>query len=156
RAVDDSLVIAFGAEQVVVLHAPGAHTGGDLMVWLPRANVLHIGDILEVGAPPFIDWWSGGSLRGMVAAIDRVLALVNDRTAIVPGHGAVSTRGDLARYRTMLVTVEARVAAQVAGGATLAQVLASRPAREWEASMGGERRAGHFVRLVFHGATRPR
>lgn len=156
RLVDDSLAFTFGAERVVLLHAPRAHTDGDLLVWLPRANVLHIGDILEVGAPPFIDWWSGGSLRGMVQAIDRVLPMVNERTAIVPGHGAVSSRADLLRYREMLTTVESRVAAQATRGATLAEVLSARPAREWEASLGGERRAGHFVRLVYYGATHPR
>lgn len=156
RLVDDSLAFAFGDEHVVLLHAPQAHTDGDLLVWLPRANVLHIGDILEVGAPPFIDWWGGGSLRGMVQAIDRVLAMVNDRTAIVPGHGAVSSRADLVRYREMLTTVEARVASQASRGATLAEVFAARPAREWEATLGGERRAGHFVRLVYYGATHPR
>ena len=156
KAVDDSSAFDFGAERVVLLHAPRAHTDGDLLVWLPRANVLHIGDILEVGAPPFIDWWAGGSLRGMVATIDRVLALVNDRTTIVPGHGAVSTRAGLQRYRDMLLTVGGRVSASVERGAALAQVLAERPAREWEASMGSERRAGHFVRLVYYGAARKR
>ena len=156
RAVDDSLELAFGGERVILLHAPRAHTGGDLMVWLPTANVLHIGDILEVGAPPFIDWWSGGSLRGMITAIDRVLVLVDDNTAIVPGHGAVSSRRELQAYRDMLATVDGRVAALVTRGATLAQVLDARPAREWEAAMGGERRAGHFVRLLVHGALQPR
>jgi cyclase len=156
RPVGDSSSFAFGAERVVLLHAPRSHTDGDLLVWLPRANVLHIGDILEVGAPPFIDWWAGGSLRGMVATIDRVLAFVNDRTAIVPGHGAVSTRADLQRYRQMLLTVDDRVRASVARGGTLAQVLAERPAREWEEAMGGERRAGHFVRLVYYGAVNRR
>lgn len=152
--VRDSLVLRMGSERVVLLHAPRAHTDGDLMAWLPGANVLHIGDILEVGAPPFIDWWAGGTLDGMVAAIDRVLALVNDETAIVPGHGAVATRGDLRRYREMLVTVDRRVRAQVARGDGTAAVLASRPAREWEASLGGERRADHFVRLVDYGVRR--
>ncbi len=152
--VRDSLVLWMGGERIVLLHAPRAHTEGDLMVWLPGANVLHIGDILEVGAPPFIDWWAGGTLDGMVAAIDRVLALVNDETAIVPGHGAVSTRGDLRHYREMLVTVDQRVRAQVARGDSTAAVVAARPAREWESSLGGERRAGHFVRVVAFGAQR--
>jgi glyoxylase-like metal-dependent hydrolase (beta-lactamase superfamily II) len=170
--VRDSLALSLGGERVVLLHAPRAHTDGDLMVWLPRANVLHIGDILEVGAPPFIDWWAGGTLNGMVAAIDRMLPLVNDSTAIVPGHGAVSTRSDLRRYREMLVTVDQRVraavargdsaavargdSAAVARGDSAAVVLAARPAREWETSLGGERRAGHFVRLVLYGAMRDR
>jgi cyclase len=152
--VGDSLQLAVGGERVVLLHMAHAHTDGDLAVWLPHANVLHIGDILEVGAPPFIDWWAGGTLGGMVAAIDRVLSLVNDETAIVPGHGAVSTRHDLRRYREMLVTVDQRVRAATARGDSGAVVLASRPAREWESSLGGERRAGHFVRLLVVGAQR--
>jgi glyoxylase-like metal-dependent hydrolase (beta-lactamase superfamily II) len=156
RLVDDSLALTLGAERVILLHARNAHTDGDLLAWLPRANVLHIGDILEVGAPPFIDWWAGGSLRGMVAAIDRVLALVNDSTAIVPGHGAVATRGALRRYRAMLVTVDGRVGARAARGASVEEVIAARPAREWEDDMGGERRAAQFVRLVYHGVTRRR
>lgn len=156
RDFADSLAFDFGAERVTVLHAPRAHTDGDAIVWLPRANVLHIGDILEVGAPPFIDWWAGGTLDGMVAAIDRVLALVNDATAIVPGHGAVSTAGDLRRYRRMLVTVDGRVREAVRGGASRDAVVAARPAREWEVALGGERRAQHFVRLVYAGAVRDR
>ena len=99
-----------------MLHAPNAHTNGDAMVWFPRSNVLHIGDILEVGAPPFIDLWSGGSLAGMLAAIDRVMAMTDERTSIVPGHGAVSSRADLAKYRVMLQTVGDRVRAPVAQG----------------------------------------
>lgn len=156
RDFADSLAFDFGAERVTVLHAPRAHTDGDAIVWLPRANVLHIGDILEVGAPPFIDWWSGGTLDGMVAAIDRVLALVNDATAIVPGHGAVSSAGDLRRYRQMLVTVGERVAAAVRRGEGREALVAARPAREWEDALGGERRAQHFVRLVHAGAVRAR
>ncbi|MBK8059929.1 MAG: MBL fold metallo-hydrolase [Gemmatimonadetes bacterium] len=156
QLVDDSAAFDFGGQRVVLVHAPRAHTDGDLLVWLPRANVLHIGDILEVGAPPFIDWWAGGSLRGMVATIDRLLPMVNDRTIIVPGHGAVATRAELQRYRAMLLAVEARVSASVGRGASLPQVLAERPAREWEASMGGERRAGHFVRLVYYGVAHHR
>lgn len=151
RDFADSLAFDFGGERVTVLHAPRAHTDGDAIIWLSRANVLHIGDILEVGAPPFIDWWSGGTLDGMVAAIDRVLVLVNDETAIVPGHGAVSTAADLRRYRQMLVTVNERVVAAARRGASRDAVVAARPAREWEAALGGERRAQHFVRLVYAG-----
>ena len=149
RAFDDSIVFDFGREGVHVWHAPGAHTDGDAMIWLPRANVLHIGDIFEVGAPPFIDLWAGGSVAGMLAAIDRVLAVVDERTVIVPGHGAVSSREELVRYRAMLQTVRDRVAAAQSRGKTLDALLAERPAREWESTMGGPRRAQQFVTLVY-------
>ncbi len=156
RAFDDSMAFDFGHERVVVLHAPSAHTGGDAMIWFPRSNVLHIGDIFEVGAPPFIDLWSGGSLAGMLAAIDRVMAIVNDQTSIVPGHGPVSSRADLAKYRVMLQTVGDRVRTAAARGASADEVGASKPAREWEASMGGPRRAQQLVRLIYADAARAR
>lgn len=156
RTFDDSLAFDFGAERVVVLHAPRAHTNGDAMIWFPRSNVLHIGDIFEVGAPPFIDLWAGGSLAGMLAAIDRVMAMVDERTAIVPGHGAVSSRADLAKYREMLQTVGDRVRASLAKGATADAVVAEHPAREWEAGMGGARRAEPLVRLVYADLARAR
>ena len=156
RTFDDSVAFDFGKEHIVVLHAPRAHTNGDAMVWFPRSNVLHIGDILEVGAPPFIDLWSGGSLAGMLAAIDRVMAMVDDRTSIVPGHGAVSSRADLARYRVMLQTVGERVRTAVAKGESVDAVVAERPAREWEDAMGGARRAEQLVRLVYADQVRAR
>lgn len=154
RDVGDALALDLGGERAILLHAPRAHTDGDLLVWLPRANVLHMGDIFEMGAPPFIDWWGGGTLDGMVAATDRALALVDEATAIVPGHGPVSSVHDLRRYREMLVTVDRRVRAAVARGDGREAILAGRPAREWEQALGGERRAGHFVQLVRLGADR--
>jgi glyoxylase-like metal-dependent hydrolase (beta-lactamase superfamily II) len=156
RTFDDSASFDFGKERVVVLHAPRAHTNGDAMVWFPRSNVLHLGDILEVGAPPFIDLWSGGSLAGMLAAIDRVMAMVNNQTSIVPGHGAVSTRTDLARYRVMLETVGERVRDAVAKGKSVDAVVAEHPVREWEDAMGGARRAEQLVRLVYADQLRAR
>jgi len=156
RDVGDSLTLWLGRERVVLLHAARAHTDGDLMTWLPGANVLHIGDILEVGAPPFIDYWAGGTFDGMIGAIDRVLALVNDSTAIVPGHGAVSSRADLRRYREMLTTVWGRVEAAVARGEKRDAIVGSRPAREWEAELGSERRAGQLVALLHYGVVRGR
>jgi glyoxylase-like metal-dependent hydrolase (beta-lactamase superfamily II) len=156
REFGDSLHFTFGAEPVVVLHAPHAHTDGDAMVWLPRLNVLHIGDILEVGAPPFIDLWAGGSLAGMLTAIDRVLAMTNDSTAIVPGHGAVSTPAGLRRYREMLATIGTRVSAAIARGDSIDTVLTATPAREWDGALGGARRAQHLVRLVYADALRGR
>jgi len=122
-------------------------------VWQPGENVLHIGDILEVGAPPFIDWWAGGSVDGMLAAIDDVLAWTNDSTAIVPGHGAVSSRADLRRYRAMLATVQDRVRAGLAAGAVPGELAASAVAG-FEASLGGARRARELGEQLVLGLSR--
>lgn len=147
----DSLVLDVDGEPVVLLHPVGAHTSGDAMVWFPRANILHTGDIVEREAPPFIDWWAGGALDGMIAAVDGILARVNDRTIIVPGHGAPADRAAVVAYRTMLRAARDRIGAQLDRGLTADAIVAGRPLVEFEEMLGGERRAGLFVRQVAMG-----
>jgi len=150
----DSMVISLGTRRVVLVHVPGAHTDGDAMAWLPDDNVLHTGDLVEPGAPPFIDWWAGGSLDGMIAAAGYILSRTNDHTRIVPGHGEVIGRATVVEHRRMLVTVRDRLIEAAKAGKTLDQVQVDRPAQEFEALLGGQRRAGHFVRVAWYGVAR--
>jgi glyoxylase-like metal-dependent hydrolase (beta-lactamase superfamily II) len=119
----DSLTIARKGEQVVLHHVPSAHTDGDLIIWLPGANVLHMGDVLELGAPPFIDYWTGGTWKGMLAAIDAGLAIANDQTIIVPGHGPTTGRAGMAAYRAMLQDVGERVRDAVQRGESTTAIV---------------------------------
>jgi cyclase len=123
----DSISFRFGAQDVHVYHVAGAHTDGDAVVWLPHANVLHLGDIFELQAPPFVDWWAGGSLHGMIAAIDRFLPRLDDRTRVVPGHGPVADRATLVQYRDMLATLLLRVEQAVAAGRSLEETCSDGP-----------------------------
>jgi glyoxylase-like metal-dependent hydrolase (beta-lactamase superfamily II) len=150
----DSTTLVFGSEEVRVYHMPNAHTDGDAIVWLPRVNVVHLGDILELGAAPFIDWWAGGSLAGMIAAIDRVLPLIDERTRVVPGHGPVADRAALIAYRSMLATLHSRVQAAIDAGASLEQLLATRPTAEYDAQLGGARQGERLTRLLHFGLPR--
>ena len=154
QTVTDRLVLDAGGVRVELIHIPPAHTDGDLVVWLPERNLLHSGDLVEPGAAPFIDWWAGGSLDGMIAAADQLLALVNDSTRIVPGHGPVIGRETLVAHRRMLVTLRDAIGDAVRRGQTLDQVLAARPAAEFETLLGGPRRADQFVRLLYYGLAR--
>lgn len=151
--VDDRKEWTLGGVRVLVRHYGAGHTDGDLITWVPAHNVLHIGDLFEVGAPPFVDWWAGGSLDGMIRVIDQVLTEVNDSTRIVPGHGAVSTRADLRRYREMLATVQDRVRAGLAAGTSEA-ALGGSVVAGYEAMLGGERRAKQFGQQVILGLRR--
>lgn len=148
---DDSLRLTIGAEPVVLYHVANAHTDGDTFVWLPRANILHTGDILERSSSPFIDFWTGGSLAGMVAGIDRAIAIGNDSTAFVPGHGEVSSREELKRYRAMLLDVQQGVRAEMARGLSVDAVIAAHPAARYLDALGGERRAAYFIRQIYYG-----
>jgi glyoxylase-like metal-dependent hydrolase (beta-lactamase superfamily II) len=135
----------------VLYHVVNAHTDGDTFVWLPRSNILHTGDILERSSSPFIDFWTGGSLAGMVAGIDRAIAIGNDSTAFVPGHGAVSSREDLKRYRAMLLDLQQTVRAEMARGLSVDAVIAAKPAAKYLEPLGGERRAAYFIRQIYYG-----
>lgn len=148
---DDSLAFDFEGERVILLHPPHAHTRGDAMVWFPKANLIHTGDVLEREAPPFIDAWAGGSLDGMIAAMDRVLALANDRTVIIPGHGTPTNREGVLAYRRMLLAARERIGALVREGRTPDQIAAAHPLQEFEAGMGPERWTARFVRLTSMG-----
>ncbi len=148
--VDDSLTIDLGGDVARLIHMPHAHTGGDLIIRLERANVLHTGDIVEFGAYPFIDWWGGGSFDGLVEAVDRILERTDDRTVIVPGHGRVLTRADVVGYREMLTAVGARVRAAIEAGQSADDLVAGNITAPYDADHGSERHGRRFVRLLYH------
>jgi glyoxylase-like metal-dependent hydrolase (beta-lactamase superfamily II) len=85
-----------------------------------------MGDTFFNGMLPFIDLESGGSIDGAIAAVEAGLALANEQTAIIPGHGPMARRADLVRYRDMLRDLRDRVAAQIQAGRSLEQIQALR------------------------------
>ncbi len=103
------LHLHINGDTVRVIHVPNAHTDGDSFVVFERANVVHAGDLFFNGFFPFIDGANGGSLRGMIAGVDAMLAQVDADTRIIPGHGPLAGRSDLVAYRDMLATAYARL-----------------------------------------------
>jgi glyoxylase-like metal-dependent hydrolase (beta-lactamase superfamily II) len=123
-------------DELYVFHVDPAHTDGDSVIHWKKANVFHMGDLFFSGGFPFIDLESGGSLDGVIAAADKVLALANDASKIIPGHGPLSTKNDLTAYRDMLKTIRSRIHSQVTSGKSLDEVKASRPTKEWDDTLG--------------------
>ncbi len=154
--VDASIRIELGTETASVHPLVKAHTGGDLVVKLERANVLHAGDIVEFGAYPFVDWWAGGSFDGLLTAVDRILGLCDDDTIIIPGHGPPLGRRDVRRYRAMLEQIGARVRQAIRTGESLDALLDEKITAEWDAQHGGEPAGRRFVRLLHLEFTRER
>lgn len=152
EALEDSTTLHVSGVPVVLWHMPNAHTDGDLVTWFPTHNVLHTGDIVEIGAPPFIDWWAGGSLEGMIAACDKLLNMADKETKIVPGHGDVITWLQLRDYRNMLADIGKRADEAVANGVSMEKWLETRPAAAYEEQVGGERRARRLAALIYYGA----
>ncbi len=130
------LTLHLNGDDVRVEHVAQAHTDGDALVKFERANVLHMGDVYFNGLYPFIDAESGGGIDGLLAAVDRGLALSNDATLVVPGHGPVSNRAELAAYGAMLKGYRDRIAGLKAEGRTLAQVIAAKPTAATDELLG--------------------
>jgi glyoxylase-like metal-dependent hydrolase (beta-lactamase superfamily II) len=105
--------IYLGGVEMHLLHLKPGHTDGDIMVGLPHASVpvLHMGDLFFNGMIPFIDLKSGGSLAGMIENVEHILAFVPENTKIIPGHGPVGTKKDLAHFRDFMKAAQSHVAA---------------------------------------------
>ncbi len=121
------LTLHWNGDAIHAIHVPNAHTDGDAIVHFANANAIHMGDTYFAGRYPFIDVDSGGSIDGLIAAVDRGLALADDRTRIMPGHGALSNRLELVAYRAMLATVRERVQAAIDAGTSIDDLVASQP-----------------------------
>jgi glyoxylase-like metal-dependent hydrolase (beta-lactamase superfamily II) len=136
---DNRMELYFGDERIELMHVAPAHTAGDVVVILRNRNVAHTGDVFLPAAYPFSDVDNGGSFDGEIEFVTRLLVELDRNTMIVPGHGRVASYDDLVAYVEMLKAVRGRIAALVASGATLEQVVAAEPTKEWDAKYGNPR-----------------
>ena len=134
---NDTVTFHLNDEEIHAFHVPPAHTDGDSVVHFKTANVVHMGDLFFNGMYPFIDTSSGGGINGVVAAADRVLAMIGDDTKIIPGHGPLATKKDLAAYHEMLRGVRDAMAKLVAEDKSKEEVLAAKPTAPWDEKWGG-------------------
>ncbi len=145
------LTLNANGEQIDLTRVPPAHTDTDIFVFFPKANVLHMGDVFFNGMYPFIDASTGGHINGMIAGVDKALAIADARTRIVPGHGPLAQRPSLEAFGRMLTSVRDGVHKLKAGGRTLAEVQAAKPSAAFDASWGkGMMGADDFVALVYN------
>lgn len=146
----DGLKLHLNGEELRVIHMPAGHTDGDSIVHWTKSNVVHMGDLFFLRMSfPFVDSSSGGNVRGVIAAADKVLAMVDDQTKIIPGHGPVASKADLQQYRDMVAQIVSRVEAGIAAGKTLEQIKAERPADGFGVKPDGFITADRFVETVY-------
>jgi cyclase len=147
----DGVKLHLNGEEVRVIHVDPAHTDGDSIIHWTKSNVIHMGDtfMLQISFP-FVDVGSGGNVRGFVAAADKVLAIADDQTKIIPGHGAMATKADLQNHRNMIATVIAKVEAGIKAGKTLEQIKASKPGDGFGVKADGFISQDAFVETVYN------
>ena len=146
---DDFTTYANG-EAILLFHVHNAHTDGDAIVYLPKSNVIHMGDTFFNGMFPFIDMSSGGSIDGVIKTANRVLFLCDEETKIIPGHGPLGNKKDLMAYRDMLMTVRDRVKQAIKAGMTYEEIKAANLATDLDDDWKSESRDGNsFVDLIY-------
>jgi glyoxylase-like metal-dependent hydrolase (beta-lactamase superfamily II) len=147
--------LSFNGEAVIVYHMPAAHTDGDSIVLFRSSNVLSVGDIFTPGRYPVIDLQNGGSVAGLINALNRILQITvpakyqEGGTYVIPGHGRICDEADVVEYRDMVTIVQNRVQDLIKKGMTLEQVKAAKPTRDYDTEYSG--RSDVFVEAVYKG-----
>ena len=132
----DHVTLQFNGEAATVYHVANGHTDGDAIIYFPVSNVIHTGDIYFNGLYPFIDLDGGGTLQGMLAAVEFALTLTNEDTRIIPGHGPLASVNDLASYRDFLVEARDKVQVLIDRGKSLEETISATPTAKWDATLG--------------------
>lgn len=130
------MTIHFGGTRVELDSLMAAHTDSDISVHFAEADILHVGDTWWNGFYPFIDYSTGGNINGMIQATERNLAVVSDTTIIIPGHGPVGNKAQLAEYRDMLATIRDNVSGLKKKGRSLEATIAAKPTSAFDEKWG--------------------
>jgi cyclase len=151
----DQINFHWNGNLIRVFHVPNAHTDGDSVVYYTNANVIHMADVFFNGMYPFIDVSSDGSLDGIIAAGERVLAMTNPDTKLIPGHGPLATPDDLRTYLDVLRQARQRIQSLIDQGRSEDEVVAADPTRQWDRQWGaGFMNPESFTRLAYRSLSR--
>ncbi len=129
-------VLRVNGEAIRMHYYGPAHTDSDIYVYFENADVLHVADTWWNGYYPFMDFNTGGTIEGMIRATDENLKLATAKTIIVPGHGPVGNRAQLAEYRDMLGEVKTKIQAMKRRGQSLQEVVAGKPTKTFDEKWG--------------------
>ena len=157
---ENEMTLFFDGEEIWLFHPQtrGAHTGGDIVVFFKHANVVHMGDLYCRGTYLFLDTQDGAWLPGVVASCREVLKHIDDKTVVIPGHGIVGTKQDLADYANALDDIATKIAAMMKQGKTLAEIQQAKPTAPYDATFssfvikgfGKGFEPDKFVEMVFN------
>ena len=155
--------IYFAGEVVEMLHVPAAHTDGDVIVWFRKSDVVATGDVFSTVSYPMIDRNRGGSIQGILDALNQILDITfpafNNQggTLVVPGHGRICNESDVAEYRDMTTIIRDRIQAMVDKKMTLAQIKAAGPTKDYDGVYSTPAWTGEmFIEAIYADLTKRR
>lgn len=129
---DHDVTLHLNGEDIRALHFPHGHTDGDSVIFFPKSNVVHMGDDFVTYGFPFVDLSGGGSVEGMIAAIDEIIPKLPADVKVIPGHGPISNLDDVRRFVTMLKDTRAAVATGIKQGKSLDQLKQENVLAPWQ------------------------
>jgi glyoxylase-like metal-dependent hydrolase (beta-lactamase superfamily II) len=130
---DSGLTLHFGGEVVELIHLPGGHSDGDIVVLFRNANVLHMADLLFTGDFPSVDYEHGGDVVRLAANLQKVVDMVSPDVRIIAGHGRDYTLDELKKYRQMIVSTTEKIRREMESGKSLDQMKSEGVLDEWRA-----------------------
>jgi glyoxylase-like metal-dependent hydrolase (beta-lactamase superfamily II) len=150
--IGGSITLEVGGRTAVLTHVNNAHTDGDTWVYFPDANVLCTGDTMNnTKRYQTIDFANGGDIRGAIRATEAFLALANEDTRVMTGHGPLAKKSDIAEYNAMLKVARERVEKLFKEGKTEAEVIAARPLNDLDAKWAANDEAAvNFLKMVYN------
>jgi cyclase len=128
----DQMTVHLNGDAAQISHFDHAHTDGDAVVYFKKNNVLHTGDIMFNNIFPYIDGSNGGSVDGVIRALEGIATMINDETKVIPGHGALANKDDVLRTLAMVTDAKALVGNMVGEGKTDEEVLEANPLSVYE------------------------
>jgi len=129
----DAMTIHFNGETIDLIHAPPSHTDSDTIVYFRNANVVFMGGVYGNNLNyPFIDIGMGGSLRGVIAAEELILPMIDHRTRIFADQGSGERKTSMQASHDMLVAVRNRVQRLIDEGKSEDEAVAAKPTLDFD------------------------
>lgn len=150
---DHDVTVHLNGEDIRALYFPAGHTDGDSVIFFPKSNVVHMGDDFVTYGFPFIDVDSGGSIDGMIAGVEKVIAQVPADVKIIPGHGSISSVADVRAYLDMLKGTRNVVAKAIKDGKTLDQMKQAKLLAPWNKYSGDFINEDAFLETLYNSLT---
>lgn len=144
------MTVHLNGEDIRALHIPAGHTDGDAVIFFPKSNVVHMGDDFVRYGFPFIDINSGGSVRGLIKAVDELISKLPSDVKIIPGHGQISTIDDMKAYATMMKDTLAVVEQQMKSGKTLDQMKQAKVLEKWQKFSGDFVNTDAWIETIYN------
>jgi cyclase len=150
---EHDVTVHLNGEDIRALHFPAGHTDGDAVIFFPKNNVVHMGDDFVRYGFPFIDVASGGSVQGMIDAMEKASRLLPADVKVIPGHGALSNLDDVREFVKMLKETSAAVQKALNAHKTLAQMKQEKILEPWKKWSGEFIDSDKFIETLYNSLT---